>query len=315
MDYDYLRFLTEADASAGKPQPNPLRKKILTEKTLKFMQEHTEEDHRKFAEDYNKFVARPKRLHYIDLVLLYDIYLGALLLMTADDQQAFSHIVAQLPAYTNRITPEPMGYFPELSITNEEVLAWIQNPKNREALLLYSPPTSMWTDLRHHHIVLLKDNHAVEGIFDSQPFYETEYLINTYPLSLNDAWAKILKAKFQMGLGDRRIKFGVCCAKDDDLPVSYITDRDFIFSYWFNHWVSNEKLEIYKQITAGKIRNANVLAYPLIADEDVVKNYLNYTQAQLVEMEVASRLTLNLFANLEFYRPRITAFDSYFTVD
>lgn len=289
---------------------DPKRKEILEQKTQEFLQNTSKAEMDEFTNLYNYYTSRPKRAIYIDLPMLQDIYLGAILLMTQDSDTAFAHIVEQMSNYSYRPTQEYAKYFPELHLTDEEIFSFIKDEKNVQKLLMFSPPTSMWEDLFNLHHLCIKENKAVEGIFDQIDSDQMRYVINTYPLSLSTGMAKLLKSKLQIGLRETsKIIFGYISKPWEELTSEIFENIDYVFSYTFANWFNDQKSSAFQILNQGTLKLAHVLAYPLITDPDMIRKFDYLSQAELNKMEAASRLICNLYCEMEFYRPKVTAFN------
>ena len=289
---------------------DPKRKEILEKKTQEFLKTTSKAEMDEFSKLYNYYTSRPKRAIYIDLPMLQDIYLGAILLMTQNSETAFAHIVEQMSKYSYRPFQEYARFFPELKLTDEEIISFIQDEKNTEKLLLFSPPTSMWEDIFNLHHLCIKENKAVEGIFDQIPYDEMRYVINTYPLPINLETAKLLKSKLQIGLREsKKIIFGYISKPWKELTPEIFENIDYVFSYTFVNWFNDEKSTAYQILNQGTLRLAHVLAYPFITDPDTIKRFDYLTQTQLNQIEAAGRLIGNFYCEMEFYRPQVTAFN------
>lgn len=79
---------------------------------------------------------------YLDIECMLDFKLGALLQMITTDED-YGIIKARLGNYINRFDLEIMKYFPEIKITEEQVLEVIKLPENSEMLIKISPETTV----------------------------------------------------------------------------------------------------------------------------------------------------------------------------
>ena len=79
---------------------------------------------------------------YFDLPLLQEIRIGALLLL-AKDEEEYNNILSRIPIYLARVDTDICKYF-NTHYTDEEVHAFIKDPKNAEYLYKASPHTNLW---------------------------------------------------------------------------------------------------------------------------------------------------------------------------
>lgn len=279
---------------------SPERKRILTELTLK--QDPTERD--EFVSAYRKVAAQQTSMIYIELPYLIDIYLGGLLWMTRDSEEAYNQIIEQIPRYNNRILVEHAPYFGKLNITEAELLQTITDPANQQILMQTSPPTNMWKDFRLMHIAILSENKAKDSL-GVNVVDRLTYVINTWPLKLTIEQSKELKARFILGIGDPHINFGVVSVPGHQMEPAHYLEFNEMYVYHFHKWSDETDSNGAKALMNLDLMKASIVAPPRVSDPEVVKLLPGFKLADYTELEKRSLIALNGFTTFQYHQAKI----------
>lgn len=291
-----------------KVNPNSKRFQKLANITEEYFDKVPEYSREDFSKEYAKNVSDMVTGTYIDLPMLLDIYLGGLLLMTAEDPSAFSHIVSNIKKYHSRLTAGHAEYFPALGITEEQLMSYITDPKNCSDLLLKSPPTTFWPSLRRFHDATLRENRVMDGVSRQKP-EKLRYVVNTWPLTPSIELARLFKLKFYLGIKDSDIRFGLVSAPSHELDVTEYRSSNYFFVYRFNPWVENEHTTAYKCLVDQTLEKASIVATPCITNSEQLEAMPNFQYNDFVELEKANLLIVNMYTSFQYYRPLVAGFE------
>lgn len=141
---------------------------------------------------------------YIDLLMLKDIYLGALLRLCTSDE--YTYILGNLDTYNNRLLENPiLSYFPEVtSVTEIDILAYILDSRNSTSLVIGSPYTLLYASLPEMLKFGMKHNSMSKPESTSA---ELTICINTYPLPKSDSVKDILLSLFKSLHHDFKLQY------------------------------------------------------------------------------------------------------------
>lgn len=285
-------------------EKNDERRRILEEKSKAYLTTVSEEQRNSFAAAYASTVWKVTKSVYVDISMVLDIHLGALLWITRESKDAFSHIVNQLDIYTCRIFDKHAEYFPELKISEQQLLDYIKDPRNTLNILASAPPTDLWKDILQTHLESIKMNRIVKEN-DVEPI---KYIINMHPLPCTEQMLKVLKIKFMKGLFDDKIVFGGFSTEYDKLAIEQVIGHDYIYTYRFGQWFENidaEKLEMYM---SGPLIKSKIKSPPLLTNKDILDSYSNYTNPEIIEILENTAMYYNLFTNFQYVKLDIPSF-------
>lgn len=134
-------------------------------------------------EDFNKQIFSKQletiKYVYIDLLMLRDIYLGALLLLCNPTE--YKYVVSNLKAYNSRVLNDSvLNYFPEIkTITDSDIHAYISNPDNSLRLAIAAPPTKLYNEIPFIMRIIMQHNSVLIGMAECA---NLTICINSYPL-------------------------------------------------------------------------------------------------------------------------------------
>ncbi len=136
---------------------------------------------------------RPIKHIYIDICLIKDFYIGTILnCLSSKDEM--SYLLKQLPYYNFKADRRFKTHFPNLSVSEEELHAYLHDDKNASRVFLASPDTVM--SYRLGKIFSdAKNNNITAGEPDNKLFTVT---INAYPLCMiseMEQYISIIQAK------------------------------------------------------------------------------------------------------------------------
>lgn len=287
---------------------NSKRAKVLAKATNVYLNEIPEYSRTDFNKAYVKNVSEMTTGIYIDLPMLQDIYIGGLLQMTAEDPMAFSHIVSNIKNYHNRITANHADYFPDLKISEAQLLEYVSDPKHCGDLLLKSPPTTFWPSLRRFHDSIIRENSVLDGVSRQKP-EKLRYVVNTWPLTPSVELARWFKFKFYLGIKDSDILFGIMSTPSHAMDRAEYTASDFFFVYRFNPWVEDDTTEAYKVLVDQTLAKSSIVAVPCITDPQQLEASKSYTYADFVELEKSNLMVINAYTSFQYYRPLVAGFE------
>lgn len=147
---------------------------------------------------------------YLDLGLIKDINLGVLFAMIFSRptaQKDYTYITSNLKAYQIRTFDDPLKYFPELNISQEDFDAFLSNEANHKLIYTLAPFTVYHYVLRDNlkknsRHALMKQKYTDRPIPGKKDFVrdynDITFFVNTYPLKLTN----FHKASLQKLLGD-----------------------------------------------------------------------------------------------------------------
>jgi hypothetical protein len=108
------------------------------------MEPSEEQAFNNIAEEYFQAKLKPIRNVYIDIEVLQDFKIGALLNLITT-QAEYDYILYRIAEYSKRITDETMRYFPIIkNISDEDLDAFIVDKENHRKLVVISPTTNFF---------------------------------------------------------------------------------------------------------------------------------------------------------------------------
>lgn len=276
----------------------------LVERTQAYMDKYSGNDRDEFTKAYRRLSAKQIATIYIELPYLLDVYLGGLLMMTKDNPDAFQYIYNNLDRYNNRILIEHAPYFGDLNISETQLLEFLQQPENQLIKMLTAPPTDMWDALKSLHLDYMETNKKKECI-DISVVDRLTYVINTWPLQLDEDGIKKLRLKFIIGLGDRNINFGVISTPGWNLNERHYREFDNWFVYHFHHWVDDETTNACKALADMQLENASIYTPPRVSDPETITALHEYTLQDYTNLEKRSLVVMNLRTTFQYYRTKV----------
>lgn len=130
---------------------------------------------------------------YFDLVLLQDVYIGALLLHARNEEE-YNKILSKIPIYQSRIDTDVCKYFPFMEHVNDEYLFnFIRTTHRQDLLYKASPHTSLYVFIPKIIEVLIDRNRIVDG-YDG---FHCDIYVNLYPTNYTDEICKIMNKQFK----------------------------------------------------------------------------------------------------------------------
>lgn len=143
-----------------------------------------------YTELNNSYFKEVKEV-YIDLRIIQDVYLGALVLKccNTNDASGYQHILNNIPKYNKRVHDDYLTLFPELNMTTEQVERMVKDPENTQRLLEMSPMTSMFIELRDWATTIR--NHNVRNKYYNPVIWN----INVHPFRLTKEQIQFLKKR------------------------------------------------------------------------------------------------------------------------
>lgn len=232
----------------------------------------------------------PIQAVYIDLPYIQDIYLGGLILSHFNEKD-YNYILSRLPEYKKRITLGHAEYFPELGMSEDQLLDYVTDRSNITNLLTLSPMTSLFLQLPELHKNLQSHNDRVL----ENPI-QIRYLVNVYPLALNEAQMNLIKLRFSV-LPD--IQFGII-----QKPLKSLQDQLFTSTQvWFIDDMSatvDPETNCGKHFTSFTFKDHVVNSPKRIGNSFVLDKLKDMTEQRIQELFDDSALVANFFTNFYF---------------
>lgn len=217
---------------------------------------------------------------YIELPLLKDVYIGtlfAMILNRPNSQELFAYIKSRFKDYQLRYFDDPISYFPELNISEEEFNSFLENPKNHNDIFTLAPFTLFRVALEHNlaqnalhstvaeRYTVIKVPGAKNGEY-IKDFPDINFYINLHPLKLSEH----NKLNFQRIIANI---FGVNVvlleADPKTISADFIADMDEINTFRIDRLMENEsvrdKFSNFKFV--GKFIYAPLLVNPELKDK------------------------------------------------
>ena len=151
----------------------------------------SEQQMKEFAEAMVKQrMITPDRL-YVDLALLKDLHIGAIMALAFSEgedkaRQVYKVIQKNLTRYRQRYFFDPAHYFSASGYTSDQIFSALNNPKMADDIYRMAPMTGFLNTLVTH--MRVNANHsAVIGKKD-----DITVVVNTYPLRLSEPFATAL---------------------------------------------------------------------------------------------------------------------------
>lgn len=232
----------------------------------------------------------PIQAVYIDLPYIQDIYLGGLILSHYNEKD-YTYILSKLPEYKSRITFGHAEHFPDLGMTEDQLVEYVTDRSNITNLLMLSPMTSLFLELPNLHKNLQDHNARV-----SEKPFPIRYLVNVYPLALNEAQMNLLKLRFSV-LPD--IQFGII-----QKPLKNLQDQIFTSTQiWFIEDMSatvDQESNCGKHFTAFTFKDYVVNSPKRIGNSFVLDKLKDLSDQRIQEIFEDSALVANFFTNFYF---------------
>lgn len=114
---------------------------------------------------------------YLDLSVLQEIYIGAMLLLARTEKEYMS-ILSCITVYLSRLDNHICKYFKLDNRTDEDVYRILKDENNASLIFKASPFTNVWYTLQDIFIKIIEKNR----VLDSQSNTPLEVCINTFPI-------------------------------------------------------------------------------------------------------------------------------------
>lgn len=171
---------------------------------------------------------KPIKRIYIDLNMIHEINIGALLLHTTTEEE-YNLIKAAIPKYSSRIDTHICSHFGDLNITDEDIFNFQQNKDNAERLFKASPTTN----LMHQFPIILEDITKHNGITNT--VHSIDIIINTYPIVFPSNICKFMSAMWKKI--SRSITFNTITKPHWELADSTIMSIDRFYVNDIYPWI------------------------------------------------------------------------------
>lgn len=236
------------------------------------------------AKDYFSANAKPIYALYIDIECFQDFYIGALLCLIKTEDE-YKHILNNLKVYSDRRDMCVCKYFPELKLTDHDLISFINNKNNHSALERISPMTDYYkyfktfTDTINDYNKYAKDS-IIPQLFIGQT------LIN-YSLTAKDNLVDKMKEhlhNWNIVITDNNIY---------DYGEEILVTIDHFTIYDVDKLFTNDKLGKYVKESSVLVRRS-IHGFPFIVEN---VNDKDINEKQLLEN---TELLCNLFSDFKY---------------
>lgn len=239
----------------------------------------------RLSENYFSSLSNPVNKIYIDMELLQDFKLGALL-STVTVKEEVEYIMSCLPVYNLKFNNRTAEYFPVLKKTDEELLSIVKNNSIKTALL------SPWTKIYNNLNVILKYLYLNSQHIDGNPKQIT-IVVNCsdmkYPIQMFDLWANTMKETHPK-LDIRLIAYPRYTA-----PVELYEEFDMFFIYDHEKFFNTEGI-------ASAISADQKKEFKIVYSPPYINDSLGLDKSEYPKALASSRSLLNLIVDF-FYMP------------
>ena len=256
------------------------------------MFENNEES--KFVSDISKAIynetTKPIDKIYIDLPYLQDIYLGGLLLANMN-KDAFDYVLSKLDNYKQRFKISHAEYFPNLNMTEESLITYIQN--NLKTCIITSPITTLYFYFEILYKDILKRNIAID-------VHKTDFtiFINTYPFVLDPTHMKMIKSR--LTIFNPNFIIGFISKPLDKIDNEDILNSDLWFIYDLSY-LENHDSPICKKLTSNtNFQHRYIYSPKRISNPDILNKLDTFTDDTLNQILSASSFLLNVYTNFQY---------------
>lgn len=239
---------------------------------------------------------RPISSVYIDLPYIQDVYLGALMLMNWDKDR-YNYIFSRIPEYTKRLKLTHAEYFPDLKVTEEQLLAFMRDPENTKKIMRISPMTSLFPHLPRIHREAMSHTDKCLPVGEE---VRIRYLINTYPLSLNKEEREFLRWKFRAMCNDSSLEIGIIEKPLNHLSDSFFEDTQIWFMYDMSPMIDQASPVGNHFAEKWTFRNDLMFAPQRIGNLLILAKLHEMTEKEIREMLIDTALGFNLYTDF-FY--------------
>lgn len=239
----------------------------------------------KLSEEYFRNITDPINKIYVDMELLQDFKLGALL-STVTVKEEIEYINEQIPYYNSRFDFSTAKYFPVLNKTDEELNEIIK--KNPVKVILLSPWTIVYDNLNKMLSLLYTNDKNVYGKISP-----ITLVVNChdarYPIKLFDIWAQQMKAVHPFV----DIKFVAYPRYGADLD--FYSDFDMYFIYDHPTFFNTDKL-------AEVLTRSQKTSFKKVYSPPFIESRLELDKSEYQKALVSTQTFLNLIVDF-YYMP------------
>lgn len=226
--------------------------------------DYTIEDAQSFVADMTREYTSPVTQIYIDLPYIQDIYLGTVLLQIETEEQ-YKEVIKRIPKYNERKVFDRFSFFEDI-FSKDLLVSYLENPGNTKKILVTSPFTNAFLNLRTSHYELEQYNKIVTG--NNTKTFIT-YIVNTYPLILDGTERQKFKSIFEF-VSDR-IQLGVLSSTIDKTDLTMLSKSQILLIDNWDLFVGDNETTAKAYYLKQIFRNAQVFTPRLIYGEEFLK--------------------------------------------
>lgn len=233
----------------------------------------------------------PDRL-YVDLALLKDLALGAMLALAFRDsvaraKQVYDIIAAGLPAYRTRYFFDPLYYFKETGYTQAELDQALHDPHLADDIYRMAPMTGVIKTLLSH--MLVNANHSAVAAKEG----DVTMLVNTYPLQLSPTFQGAL----MVYLGEiLHVNTTMCNQSIAEMPFAELQACDEFYLYHIHEFSHHP--DVHRALSELTFTNKRIFAIPTCGyTYDPLRSRDSLAQ-ELVQVEAAMGVATETFRHI-----------------
>jgi len=234
---------------------------------------------------------------YIDLALLKDLQIGAILALASRESEerfeaAYQAVSKGLKKYATRYFLDASHYFTKAGYTKAQIDEALADPTMSDDIYRMAPMTEFIKILFSH--MLINANHS-EVIGKSG---EVSLTVNTYPLKLGEVYEAAVGVHLAELLG---VKVVVWCKNlEKDVTMSDLKDFDEYYLWYLYEFSRNP--EIHKGLSDMAFASKRIFATPTcgyVFDPDRSKDSLI---RELVQVEAAMGVVVDTYKHIPIFK-------------
>lgn len=240
---------------------------------------------------------RVVRSVYVDLEFLQDLRFGTLLTLI-DSPEKLQYVYSQIDSYNNRYNECTMSYFPDLNITDDQLMSEMDDPDKFVTIAAVSPMTSMFYNFNTLLSMFARSNkYTVEGDNTINVFINVDNEL--YPVGLLELFKQNMENRFG-GV----VKVTYMQKPRYTLGVDFYVSHDLLVLYDFEGFVNVDPKIGTAFAADGLFSEKYIFAKPQINDK-----FTNLSDVDKEKGVDKMRDQLNLYCDFEYAPSEIIIFN------
>ncbi len=245
---------------------------------------------------------------YVELSVIQDIYLGALLCLLKDESE-YNYVLSGLSNYNSRYLLGCAQYFPDLKIEESELQKILEDPEHTLNIIRSSPMTKAFSQLGEFILMIHEHNRLVNARDKTLTIY-----LSTYPLKFShEVYSKEMFITIGRELKNRvtwlqkNLKLNVTDVNPNELQFSTFKKMNAFFVRDFLTMLGKENSDKADWVTQdGKLENGFVRAMPIM-EKDEYDNLVNlkYEKNMFDSVVANGKRIMSLVTNFDYITPII----------